>query len=142
MTGTTKYMLNVGKELFFVPAKMILKCLTSRSDADIYAKLIQGTWQLRGIFLTLQFDEHQSCSHNASNRFITLTIESIWFTSTYVVVVTLHIKVWLEMKYFNWSLISHLLIFVGTDPEDHSLLSRLHSQFAGRAQEEGLYSSE
>ena len=41
-TGTAKFMFNVGKELFFVPAVMILKCLTSRSDADIYAKLIQG----------------------------------------------------------------------------------------------------
>jgi DNA-directed RNA polymerase I subunit RPA2 len=41
-TGTAKYMFNVGKELFFVPAIMILKCLSSRSDADIYAKLIQG----------------------------------------------------------------------------------------------------
>ena len=41
-TGTAKYMFNVGKELFFVPAIMILKSLSSRSDADIYAKLIQG----------------------------------------------------------------------------------------------------
>ena len=41
-TGSAKYMFNVGKELFFVPAIMILKCLSSRSDVDIYAKLTQG----------------------------------------------------------------------------------------------------
>lgn len=41
-SGTAKFMFNVGKELFFIPAVMVLKCLTSRSDADIYAKLTQG----------------------------------------------------------------------------------------------------
>jgi len=29
-SGTAKFMFNVGKELFFVPAVMILKCLTNR----------------------------------------------------------------------------------------------------------------
>jgi DNA-directed RNA polymerase I subunit RPA2 len=36
-------MFNVGRELFFVPVIMVLKCLTSRSDAYIYEQLCAGT---------------------------------------------------------------------------------------------------
>ena len=35
-TGTAKFMFNLGKELFFVPVVMLLKCLCARSDAAIY----------------------------------------------------------------------------------------------------------
>jgi len=42
-TGTAKFMFNVGKELYFVPVVMLMKCLTDRSDAEIYAQLIAGT---------------------------------------------------------------------------------------------------
>ena len=42
-TGTAKYMFNYGKELFFVPVILILKCLTSRSDKAIFEELTAGT---------------------------------------------------------------------------------------------------
>ena len=42
-TGTAKFMFNVGRELFFVPVIMILKCLSDRSDAYIYEQLCAGT---------------------------------------------------------------------------------------------------
>ncbi|CAB4057057.1 DNA-directed RNA polymerase I subunit RPA2 [Lepeophtheirus salmonis] len=42
-TGSAKYMFSFGRQLFFVPVIMILKCLTERTDADIYAHLIAGT---------------------------------------------------------------------------------------------------
>ena len=42
-TGSAKMMLNVGRELFFVPIVMVLKCLSNRSDAYIYDQLIAGT---------------------------------------------------------------------------------------------------
>eukprot|EP00094_Tigriopus_californicus_P000620 TCALIF_00602-PA protein Name:"Similar to POLR1B DNA-directed RNA polymerase I subunit RPA2 (Pongo abelii)" AED:0.03 eAED:0.03 QI:23/0.66/0.75/1/0.66/1/4/44/1177 len=42
-SGTSKFMFNFGKELFFVPVVMILKCLCTRSDASIYQALIAGT---------------------------------------------------------------------------------------------------
>ena len=41
-SGSAKYMFNVGKELFFVPVIMVLKCLTDRSDASIYEQLTAG----------------------------------------------------------------------------------------------------
>jgi len=41
-TGTVKFMFNVGRELFFVPVVLILKCLSERSDAGIYSELISG----------------------------------------------------------------------------------------------------
>ncbi len=41
-TGTAKFMFNIGKELFFVPVMMILKCLSDRSDAGIFAELTAG----------------------------------------------------------------------------------------------------
>ena len=41
-SGTAKFMFNVGKELYFVPVIMLMKCLSDRSDADIYAQLIKG----------------------------------------------------------------------------------------------------
>ena len=43
-TGTCKLMFNVGKELFFVPVVMVLKCLTEQSDVQIYAQLIAGIY--------------------------------------------------------------------------------------------------
>ena len=42
-TGTAKFMFNVGRELFFIPVVMILKCLSNRSDAYIYEQLCSGT---------------------------------------------------------------------------------------------------
>ena len=44
-SGTTKFMFNVGKELYFVPVVMLMKCLTQRSDAEIYAQLVAGKRQ-------------------------------------------------------------------------------------------------
>lgn len=41
-TGTAKFMFNVGKELFFVPVVMVLKCLVDKSDAEIYSHLVAG----------------------------------------------------------------------------------------------------
>ncbi len=41
-TGTAKFMFNIGKELFFVPVVMLLKCLSDRSDAGIFAELTAG----------------------------------------------------------------------------------------------------
>ncbi len=41
-TGTAKLMFNVGKELFFVPVIMVLKCLSDRSDAGIFSELLSG----------------------------------------------------------------------------------------------------
>ena len=41
-TGTAKFMFSFGKELFFVPVVMVLKCLSARSDAAIYAALTAG----------------------------------------------------------------------------------------------------
>lgn len=42
-SGTSKFMFNIGKELFFVSVVMILKCLSDRSDAGIYQELTAGT---------------------------------------------------------------------------------------------------
>ena len=42
-TGSAKFMFNVGRELFFVPVVMVLKCLVNRSDAYIYEQLVAGT---------------------------------------------------------------------------------------------------
>jgi DNA-directed RNA polymerase I subunit RPA2 len=42
-TGTAKFMLSFGRELFFVPVVMLLKCLSGRSDAAIYEQLVAGT---------------------------------------------------------------------------------------------------
>ena len=42
-TGSAKFMFNVGRELFFVPVIMILKCLCDRSDAYIYEQLSVAT---------------------------------------------------------------------------------------------------
>ena len=42
-TGTAKFMFNVGRELFFVPVVMMLKCLCDRSDAYIFQQLCSGT---------------------------------------------------------------------------------------------------
>ena len=36
-------MFNVGRELFFVPVIMVLKCLCDRSDAYIYQQLNMAT---------------------------------------------------------------------------------------------------
>ena len=41
-TGTAKFMFNVGRELFFVPVIMVLKCLSQRSDASLYEQLTAG----------------------------------------------------------------------------------------------------
>ena len=35
-------MFNLGKELLFVPVVLILKCLSERSDAGIFAALTSG----------------------------------------------------------------------------------------------------
>ncbi len=35
-------MFNIGKELFFVPVMMVLKSLSGRSDAAIFAELTAG----------------------------------------------------------------------------------------------------
>ena len=42
-TGSAKFMFNVGRELFFVPVIMVLKCLCDRSDAYIYEQLCVAT---------------------------------------------------------------------------------------------------
>ena len=41
-TGTCKFMFNVGKELFFIPVVMVLKCLSNQSDKQIFEKCIAG----------------------------------------------------------------------------------------------------
>ena len=41
-TGTCKFMFNVGKELFFIPVVMVLKCLSNQSDKQIFDHLIAG----------------------------------------------------------------------------------------------------
>ena len=42
-TGTCKFMFNVGKELYFIPVIMILKCLTDQTDKQIFDQLVAGT---------------------------------------------------------------------------------------------------